>query len=216
MKNHIIIDFDSTFIKSESLDILAKTSNKCTKDSENKIADITKLGMNGKISFKNSLEQRIKLINASMNDIKNTIKTIKNNISDSFMKNKKFIEENAENIYIVSSGFIEIIHPIVKEYGIKKKNIYANSFQFDLKGNISGYDKNNPLTKTKGKVKILKKLKLDGLVHVIGDGITDYEIKKAGYANFFYLYTENIKRESIVKKADFLLKSLDEFIKNYK
>ena len=62
MKNHIIIDFDSTFIKSESLDILAKTSNKCTKDSENKIADITKLGMNGKISFKNSLEKRIKLI----------------------------------------------------------------------------------------------------------------------------------------------------------
>ena len=159
---------------------------------------------------------KILLNKASMDDIKNTIKTIKNNISDSFMKNKKFIEENSENIYIVSSGFIEIIHPIVREYGIKKKNIYANSFQFDLKGNISGYDKNNPLTKTKGKVKILKKLKLDGLVHVIGDGITDYEIKKAGYANFFYLYIENIKRESIVKKADFLLKSLDEFIKNYK
>ena len=96
MKNHIIIDFDSTFIKSESLDILAKTSNKCTKDSENKIAYITKLGMNGKISFKNSLEKRIKLMNASMDDIKNTIKIIKNDISDSFIKNKKFIKENTK------------------------------------------------------------------------------------------------------------------------
>ena len=88
MKNHIIIDFDSTFIKSESLDILAKTSNKCTKDSENKIADITKLGMNGKISFENSLEKRIKLINASMDDIKNTIKTF--NHRDFFLYNGLF------------------------------------------------------------------------------------------------------------------------------
>ncbi len=42
--------------------------------------------------------------------------------------------------------------------------------------------------------------------------LVDYEIKKEGYANFFYLYIENIKRESMIKKADFLLKSLDEFI----
>ena len=86
MKNHIIIDFDSTFIKSESLDILAKTSNKCTKDSENKIADITKLGMNGKISFKNSLEKRIKLINASMDDVKNTLKLIFLSVMQSIAK----------------------------------------------------------------------------------------------------------------------------------
>ena len=54
--------------------------------------------------------------------------------------------------------------------------------------------------------------KLDGIVHIIGDGYTDYEIKKENYADYFYLYTENIKRKSLIKKADFLLKSFDEFI----
>jgi len=39
------------------------------------------------------------------------------------------------------------------------------------------------------------------------------EIKKEGLANYFYLFIENIKRESVVKSADYLLKSLDQFIK---
>ena len=47
---------------------------------------------------------------------------------------------------------------------------------------------------------------------MIGDGYTDYEIKKEGYADFFYLFTENKERKALVKYADYSLKSLDEFI----
>ena len=65
----------------------------------------------------------------------------------------------------------------------------------------------------KGKVEIIKNLKLNGTVHVLGDGYTDYEIKKEGFADYFYLFTENIKRESLINNADFLVKSLDQFIK---
>ena len=54
---------------------------------------------------------------------------------------------------------------------------------------------------------------LKGKVLVIGDGYTDYEIKKEGYADSFFLFTENIKRDSIVKSADYLLKSLDQLFK---
>ncbi len=56
-------------------------------------------------------------------------------------------------------------------------------------------------------------MKLEGTIHVIGDGYTDFEIKKEGFADKFYLFTENIKRESLSKNADYLLKSLDQFIK---
>ena len=76
-------------------------------------------------------------------------------------------------------------------------------------------DKNNPLSKNNGKVKTIKNLNLDGNVIVIGDGYTDYEIKKYGFANKFYLFIENIKRKNILDKGDFLLKSLDDFIDIY-
>lgn len=211
MKNYIF-DFDSTFIKIESLDLLAKFSQLTDKISIDKIEKITKEGMDGKISFYDSLRKRIQLINSNRNDLIKTVDHLKNEVSDSFNSNKNFINKNAEFIYIISSGFHEIIDPIVCNYGVKKENIYANNFIFNENDKIIGFDKLNPLSSTLGKVKIIKQLKLKGTVHVIGDGYTDYEIKKEGYADYFYLFVENIKRDSLVKNADYLLKSLHEFV----
>ncbi len=209
--NYFIIDYDSTFIKVESLDELFMISNGPDKTTKKKFSEITRLGMEGKISFSESLNKRIKLINSNKDDIHKTIKKLDKQISASFKKNISFLRENSENIVIISSGFHELIDPIVLKYGIKKENIYANRFLYENE-KIIGYDKNNPLSKSHGKVKIIKGLNLKGVIHVIGDGYTDYEIKKEGLANYFYLFTENIKRESVAKSADYLLKSLDQFI----
>lgn len=210
--NHFIIDYDSTFIKVESLDELSKISNGDDETINNKISEITNLGMEGKISFSDSLRKRIELIECNKEDIVKTVEILEKKVSDSFKNNVSFLKNNAENILIVSSGFHELIEPIVIKYGIKKENIFANKFIYD-NNKVIGYDKKNPLSKSQGKVNILKELKLKGEVHVIGDGYTDYEIKKEGLANYFYLFIENIKRESVVKSADYLLKSLDQFIK---
>tara|TARA_B100000003_G_scaffold35025_1_gene29155 strand:- start:1557 stop:2201 length:645 start_codon:yes stop_codon:yes gene_type:complete len=210
--NHFIIDYDSTFIKVESLDELSKISNGEDETINNKISEITNLGMEGKISFSDSLRKRIELIKCNKEDIVKTVEILEKKVSDSFKNNVSFLKNNAENILIVSSGFHELIEPIVIQYGIKKENIFANKFLYD-NNKVIGYDKKNPLSKSQGKVNILKELKLKGEVHVIGDGYTDYEIKKEGLANYFYLFIENIKRESVVKSADYLLKSLDQFIK---
>ena len=214
MKEYIILDFDSTFIKIESLDELIITFIR-DRDSLIKIQNLTKMGMNGEISFQKSLTERIKFLNTNKNDLDIVIDVLNQNITDSFQKNKKFIQQNNEKIFIVSGGFFELIYPIVSKFGIKKKNIFANKFIYDKNDKIVGVDKNNPLSKNNGKVKIIKSLNLDGNVIVIGDGYTDYEIKKYGYANKFYLFIENIKRKKILDKGDFLLKSLDDFINNY-
>ena len=211
MKNYII-DFDSTFIKVESLDELLEISEPGNKLKIDKVKNITNEGMEGKISFSESLSRRIKLLDATKDNIDKTVHKLRDKVSDSFVNNIDFLKENKDNIYIVSSGFHEIIDPIVLEYGILKKNIYANSFIFDKSQKIIGYDENNPLSTSKGKVKILKMLGLKGITYIIGDGFTDFEIKKEGYANYFYLFTENIKRKSLIKNADFLLKSFDQFI----
>lgn len=211
MKNYII-DFDSTFIKVESLDELLEISEPGNKLKIDKVKNITNEGMEGKISFSESLSRRIKLLEATKDNIEKTVQKLRDKVSDSFVNNIDFLKENKDNIYIVSSGFHEIIDPIVLEYGILKKNIYANSFIFDKSQKIIGYDENNPLSTSKGKVKILKMLGLKGITHIIGDGFTDFEIKKEGYADYFYLFTENIKRKSLIKNADFLLKSFDQFI----
>jgi len=212
LKEYLIIDFDSTFIKIESLDELVKICNNQNKKNVKKIEEITKMGMEGIISFEESFSERFKLLSIKKNDLQKVIKSLNNNISESFIKNKEFIKKNRKKIFIISGGFVELIYPIVSKFGIKKSNIFANNFIIDHDNNVIGYDRNNPLSKDKGKVEILKNLNLNGKINVIGDGYTDYEIKREGYADKFYLFIENIKRKNILDKADFLLKSLDDFV----
>ena len=80
--NYFIIDFDSTFIKNESLDILFEISDPNNNDKIREIKKITDLGMNGQISFSESLKRRIKLLEASRKDIDKAVNNIRLNISD--------------------------------------------------------------------------------------------------------------------------------------
>lgn len=212
---YYIIDFDSTFTQVEALDVLAEISLKDNPEKDKvvqEIIDLTNRGMEGKASFTENLEKRIELVKANKNHLPLLINKLKGKVSTSVARNEKFLREFSDQVLIVSSGFKEFITPIVTEYGIKEENIYANTFQFDKDGNITGFDRANVLSEDKGKIKLLKKLNLQGDVYVIGDGYTDYEIKEAGLANKFYAFTENVEREAVVKKAEHIAPSFDEFL----
>src|SRR5690606_14050274 len=103
-----IIDFDSTFTQVEALDILGEISLSKDPRKEEKlkaIKDITEKGMDGRLSFRESLEQRMELLQANRSQISDLVAALKNKISMSFQRNKEFFQENADNIYIISNGF---------------------------------------------------------------------------------------------------------------
>ena len=113
MKNiNLIIDFDSTFIKLETLDALAEISlqnNSNKKSIIEDITSITKSAMNGEINFDIALSKRIKMLEASSKNIEIATSQIENQISKSIIDKKNFFNQYADNCYIVSGGFIEII-----------------------------------------------------------------------------------------------------------
>ena len=51
---------------------------------------------------------------------------------------------------------------------------------------------------------------------MVGDGITDWEIKKLGDQVTFFAYTENVSRKNVVDKADFEANNFDEVVKYIK
>lgn len=215
LNKYFVIDFDSTFTKVEAFDVLAEISLKDHPDMEDRkhqIHQITNQGMDGTISFRQSLEQRLNLLAPWRHHLDPLIQRLRGSVSESFKRNKEFFQTHADNIYIISNGFKEFIEPIVTEYGIKPENILANEFRFNEEGKVIGFDVDNPLSANGGKVEQLKKLNLPGDVYVIGDGYTDYEIKYAGLANKFYAFTENVERENVKSKADHIAPSLDEFL----
>ena len=211
----LIVDFDSTFVQVETLDELAAIALAEHPESERvieKIRTITAQGMDGKISLAESLAERLKLLSANKKHIEQLISSLADKVSPSFKRNGVFLEQFADSIYIVSSGFKEYILPIVSKFGIKEDHVFANTFTYDEAGNINGLDASNPLCQDQGKVRVVNSLNLEGSVWAVGDGITDYEIRAAGAADIFYAFTENVERTSVTAKADVVIKNFDEFL----
>lgn len=212
---NIIIDFDSTFVKLEGLEELARISlheNPRKDEIIKEIEKITNDGMLGKITFENSLEERLRLFKSNKSDISKLVDVLQENVTDSIVGNKDYFMENSQNIYIISGGFEDWIYPIVLPYGIKRENVLSNKFFYDDQGTIIGIDKSIPLTKSGGKSKCVRNLALTGKKIFIGDGFTDYEVKKNGEVDEFILFIENIHRIELDNHADHITQGWDEVI----
>ncbi len=215
MNKYYIFDFDSTLTKVEGLDILAEitlTNNPKKEETIEEIIKITNLGIDGEISFTQSLERRIKLLNAKRSDIELLIKELRKHVSSSIERNREFFESFSENIYVISAGFKEFIDPIVAAYNIPSERVFANTFEFNEEGEIIGFDRDNVLSSHNGKIQCLKNLQLKGEIQVIGDGYSDYVTKEAGIADKFFAYTENVARQKTIENADHITPNLDEFL----
>jgi len=214
-KRNFVFDFDSTLTSVEALDVLAEITlvNNPAKDQIiDKIIDITNLGIDGKISFTESLERRIKLLNAKKSDLPILINQLRKKVSVSIERNKEFFEKFSDDIYVISCGFKEFIDDIVKDYNIPTERVYANTFEFDKNEVIVGFDANNVLSTHNGKIQCLKDLGLEGEIQVIGDGYSDYVTREAGVADTFFAYTENVSREKTIENADYITPNFDEFL----
>ncbi len=214
--DHLIIDFDSTFVTVESLDELAHIVLKDNPESAQRletIRAITRAGMEGSIPFDESLSKRLKFLNINQKDIHAATIVLAKKVTPSFKRNKQFLMENAQNILIISGGFYEMIIPIVSEYGILEDQVFANKFVYKGTSRIAHVDSQNIMAQSGGKVAQANALGLAGEIHVIGDGYTDYQIKSEGPAKKFFAFIENIRRNSVCEVADVVLSNIDDYIK---
>ena len=212
---YFIIDFDSTFVTVEALDELSHIAlsthpqkEKITKE----VAAITTAGMEGSIDFPTSLTKRLSLFHPQPKHIIELVAFLQTHITPSVLRNKQFFSTFADRIYIISGGFSEYIIPITSAFDIPESHVLANRFLTNKKGDITGIDLSNPLSQKNGKATAVKQLALKGEICVIGDGITDYQIKEQGQAQRFFAFTENVARKGVVAKADTVINNFDELL----
>ncbi|MGH8401629.1 MAG: phosphoglycerate dehydrogenase [Gammaproteobacteria bacterium] len=212
---HFIFDFDSTFARSEMLEQLAALALEGVTGRDATLArieELTRMAMEGRMGYAESLQARLALIPARRVHLDTLIAQMRNDITPSFLHNHAFFRAQADNIYIVSSGFREVLLPIAADFGIAGTHVFGNNLQFDTQGLLRGVDETNPLVRDDGKVEVVRALNLPGEVCMIGDGMSDYTVRKAGLATRFYAFTENVRREPVVALADREAPSLDEVL----
>lgn len=176
------------------------------------IKETTALGMSGSMPFDESLSKRLALLNAHTSHLEKLVPLLKEKIDPSVIANSEFFKRHADNIYIVSGGFKSVIDQVLEELPFSKDHIFGNAFTFDNDGWIIGSDKENPLSQQHGKCILLESLNLGGSAAIVGDGMSDAELKLKGLADFFIAYTGHITRDPVVLHADAAVLSFDEVI----
>jgi D-3-phosphoglycerate dehydrogenase len=67
-----------------------------------------------------------------------------------------------------------------------------------------GLDPSSELAAPGSKPRAVRALRLVGRVIAVGDGITDWEIRRDGAADEFIAFTEFVTRPAVVARADFV------------
>lgn len=210
-----VFDFDSTFIRGEMLEYFADLALRESRTREaqlGQISELTRRAMEGELDYGESLRARLELLPGHRDLLGELIAKVRNEITPSFRRNRLFFSQNAQRIYIVSSGFREVLVPIAGDFGIAASHVFGNDLIFDAQGILQGVAQNNPLAREGGKVEVVRSLALTGEVCMVGDGMSDYAVRKAGLATRFYAFSENVKRPAVIKVADREAPSLDEVL----
>lgn len=212
---YFVVDFDSTFTRVEALDVLGEIALADAPDREAVLAEVRRLtdqAMNGEIGFGEALARRLRLLRPRREYLEPLIERLKGQVSASIRRNRDFFEKNAGRVFIVTGGFHDFVDAVVADYGIAPSQVLANRLCFDADGVVAGLDEANPLARDGGKIEVVRGLGLDGEVVVVGDGWTDFEIRRAGAATRFHAFTENVKRVRVMDAADHVSASWDEVL----
>ena len=210
----LFIDFDSTFVKVETIDEIARLTLQADPDRNKKIeliSGITNQAMSGEIDFPTALERRLQTLLITQDTIAEVTNKIEPLVSDSFREHRELIKENASSIWIISGGFTEVITPIVGKFGINDSHVLANTLTFDGE-RVSGCDQQNHLSQDRGKIKAINSVETLRPRVMIGDGYTDLEVYLRGAADQFICYTENVSRQKVLEKSQYSANSFNQIL----
>lgn len=181
-KLFVFFDVDSTVVSIETLDYLVAKSLAQKPPTERiriaqEISTITDKGMNGEIDLKESIRARIRIGKITKKDVEDLAAHMTEYLTTGIEKCIQFLQENNQEVFLLSSGFQEYLQPLAEKLGIPKEHVFGNKFLYDQTGKVIGADETNPLITADGKRHVITDYKKEknekGFFIMVGDGIND-------------------------------------------
>ena len=184
---NVIFDFDLTILPEESTHRLALTAIRGNKKLSNFLDNYKKQNKSRSEKFSdvvNFLRVVSKINSTTLHDC---IEQLRPKINPIFKELFNELNSNGIKPHVISSGYSEVISPVLNELGIENEEIAANRFLW--LGNQAILIAPSPLHSSKGKVKIIEKWKssgkLAGPIIMVGDGQPDRNVFVNGMADGF-------------------------------
>ncbi|XP_069767541.1 phosphoserine phosphatase [Narcine bancroftii] len=202
----VCFDVDSTVIKEEGIDELAKFCGV-----GDAVAEMTRNAMGGNIPFKKALTERLAIIKPTRDQVNRLTNDQPPHITEGMMDLIVRLQQRNVQVFLISGGFRSIVEHVAARINIPLTNVYANILKFHLNGDYAGFDESQPTAESGGKglvISLLKKERGFKKVVMIGDGVTDLEACPP--ADAFIGFGGNVVRQPIKEKAKWFVTSFQE------
>lgn len=204
----VTFDVDSTVIQEEGIDELAKFCGK-----EKDVLALTHRAMQGDLTFRQALLDRLNIIKPSLVQIKQFLASHPLKLSPGIKTLITALKTRKKQIFLISGGFHCLIAPVATCLDIPLENVFANKLKFYFTGEYAGFDEAQPTADSGGKTKVIEYLKNEKgfktVVH-IGDGATDLET--ISIADLFIGYGGNVVRESVKLQSSWFITDFNELV----
>jgi phosphoserine phosphatase len=230
----IFSDVDSTAFIEETLPGFLKATCSSLPPAEyqrrlDEMRAITEMGMNGEISFNESLKLRTNTfvdIGITRGQVDSYAQMLVDNpdsiLTPSFAANRAWLQRHPQSFQYLTSGIIQMVEPALR-HSLGAHEIHGNAYLFEgdddptrtplASDRLLGCDESRELFYDGGKARVIRKLRETQditLAVMLGDGVNDQQAKEPGAADLFVLFRENVKDR--VLKADFTADTLVEAV----
>jgi phosphoserine phosphatase len=200
----VVLDVDSTLSGIEGIDWLAKRRGpQVAADVKALTAD----AMSGSRPLSDVYRRRLELVRPTLAELRALAEAYRAAIAPGAVETIARLTNVGVRVVAVTSGLAEAVQPLAAVAGIAACDVHAMSVQFDSAGNYSGFEAKAP-TVSEGKRGIVEGLRLARPSLVVGDGMTDAEIRPA--VDAFAAFTGFVQRRSVVACADYVVGSFAE------
>uniref|UniRef100_A0A672ZI01 Phosphoserine phosphatase n=1 Tax=Sphaeramia orbicularis TaxID=375764 RepID=A0A672ZI01_9TELE len=117
-------------------------------------------------------------------------------------------------VFLISGGFRCIVEHVATQLNIPLHHVYANRLKFYFNGEYAGFDESQPTAESGGKGKVISMLKEQygfKTVVMIGDGATDLEACPP--ASAFIGFGGNVTRPQVKDRSSWYVTSFGELLK---
>jgi phosphoserine phosphatase len=191
----VVFDCDSTLSSIEGIDELAAGQRA-------QIAELTRRAMDGEVPLEAVYGLRLARIRPSRARVEALGRQYLEHALPGAAELVRRLQSVGKRVIVVSGGVRPAVLPFAVALGVQPTDVRAVELFFDGEGEYLGFDESSPLTRSGGKIEVLREIAhapQAGPVAFVGDGVTDLEA--AGEVARFVAFTGFARRAELLQRA---------------
>lgn len=199
----VVFDYDSTLLACESLELLVRRRLGGDLRREAELHRLTSLGMEGKISFRESLERRLALAAPARQEVLHFGREeAPHLLTEGMAELCAELSVRGVEIWVVSGAIREAMLPACAILEIPPAQVWGIEPRWAADGSFAGLDPADGFAVSKVEGVRRQGITFSRPATGVGDGMSDYDLCAAGLVDSFIAFTKHVRRASVLAQPD--------------